>query len=149
MDPVTLDLYPYGASRFALYEDDGKTQAYRAGASARTPIEMNAPTSLDGPGTITVSVGAAKGTYAGMPASRSYVLDVHVPSTATSVRIGTRAVPRFEAATADRAARDKARADFNAASEGWYFDAADRRGVLHVKIGAQRVTQGFAVTIVR
>ena len=45
-DPLTLDLYPYGASSFSLYEDDGNTQAYRAGASARTLIEMTAPSEV-------------------------------------------------------------------------------------------------------
>ncbi len=150
MDPVTLDLYPFGASSFSLYEDDGTTQAYRSGASARTVIAMNAPKALDAPGgTITVSVGAAKGSYAGMPVSRSYALDLHVPATATSVKVGSRTIPRFEAATADRAARDKARADFTAAAEGWFFDAADRRGVLHIKVAPQRLAQGFVVTVDR
>jgi hypothetical protein len=41
------------------------------------------------------------------------------------------------------------RADFTAATQGWYFDGADRRGVLHVKIAPQRVADGFVVTIGR
>jgi alpha-glucosidase (family GH31 glycosyl hydrolase) len=147
-DPVTLDLYPYGASSFSLYEDDGNTQAYRTGASARTLIEMTAPKALDVPGgTITVKVGAAKGTYTGMPASRAYALDVHVPAAPASVKIGSRALRAFDVTTGDRAARDKARADFAAAPEGWYFDAADRRGVLHVKVAAQKLADGFVVAI--
>jgi alpha-glucosidase (family GH31 glycosyl hydrolase) len=150
VDVVTLDLYPYGASSFSLYEDDGKTQAYRTGASARTLIEMSAPKALDETGgAITVRVGPAKGSYAGMPATRSYALDVHVPTTATSVKAGNRALPRFDATTTDRAARDKARADFSAASEGWYFDAADRRGVLHVKTAPQKLAEGFVITVQR
>jgi hypothetical protein len=63
------------------------------------------------------------------------------------VTIGGRALTGFEAATPDRAARDKARADFTAAAEGWFFDAADRRGVLHVKVAPQRLATGFAVAI--
>ena len=40
-DPVTLDVYPFGKSSFILYEDDGLTQEYRAGAFARTLIEVD------------------------------------------------------------------------------------------------------------
>jgi hypothetical protein len=96
---------------------------------------------------VTVKVGAANGRYDGMPASRSYVLDVHLPAKPAGVTMGGRALAGFEAATQDRAARDKARADFTAAAEGWFFDAADRRGVLHVKIPPQRLAMGFAVII--
>jgi hypothetical protein len=39
------------------------------------------------------------------------------------------------------------RADFNAATEGWFFDAADRKGVLRVKIAPQWLAAGFVVTI--
>jgi hypothetical protein len=147
-DPVTLDLYPSGKSAFSLYEDDGATQNYRNGAFARTPIEMEAPVALDTPGeAVTVKIGAAKGQYDGMPASRAWALDVHLPAKPAGVTMGGRALGGFEAATQDRAARDKARADFTAATEGWYFDAADRRGVLHVKIAPQRLATGFVVTI--
>ena len=147
-DPVTIDVYPYGQSSFNLYEDDGTTQEYRKGAFARTPIAVEAPRALDVTGSqITVRVGAAKGTYKDMPASRSYVVDLHVPAKPVAVKLGERALPGFEPAAQDRASRDKARADFNAAVEGWYFDAADRRGVLHVKFGPQRLATAFAVRV--
>ena len=38
-------------------------------------------------------------------------------------------------------------ADFAAAAEGWLFDPADRKGVLHVKIAPQRATTGFALIV--
>jgi hypothetical protein len=63
------------------------------------------------------------------------------------VKLGTRVLAGFEPAGTGRAAVDKARADFNAATEGWFYDAADRKGVLHVKIPPQRLAAGFAVTI--
>ena len=148
VDLVTLDVYPHGKSSFDLYEDDGATQAYRKGAFARTLIEMDAPLSLDMPGeTITLRVGAAKGTYAGMPASRAYAVDAHIPATPASVNVGTTVLPSFEPTGTGRQAMDKVRTDFAAAAEGWYFDASDRRGVLHVKIAPQRSAAGFAVTI--
>jgi alpha-glucosidase len=147
-DPVTLDVYPHGTSSFDLYEDDGQTQAYRKGAFARTLIEMDAPLSLDTPGeTITIRVGAAKGTYTGMPATRAWAVDAHVPAKPTSVKVGAKILPAFEAAGTGRQAMDKVRADFAAAAEGWYFDGTDRRGVLHVKIAPERLAAGFVVTI--
>jgi hypothetical protein len=147
-DPVTIDVYPFGNSSFSLYEDDGVTQDYRNGAFARTLIEVEASKSLDTPGgQVAVKVGVAKGKYKDMPVSRSYVVDVHMPLKPASVKIGERAIPGFEAGGQDRAARDKARANFNAAAEGWFYDAADRRGVLHVKLKAQPLASGFTVKV--
>jgi hypothetical protein len=147
-DPVTLDIYPSGKSKFELYEDDGTTQAYRSGALARTLIEVQSPITVDLPGDqITVKVGAARGTYAGMAASRAYVIDAHISVKPAIVKLGERVLPVFEPVGTGRAAVDKARADFNAATEGWFFDPADRRGVLHVKIAPQQLAAGFAVTI--
>jgi|WetSurMetagenome_2_1015567.scaffolds.fasta_scaffold24003_2 alpha-glucosidase len=151
-DPVTIDVYPFGKTSFSLYEDDGVSQAYRKGAFSRTAIEVTAPKSLDDAGTqVIVKVGPAKGTYAGMPASRSYALDVHVPAKPASVKLGDRSLPAFELPAAgrggDRAARDKARAAFDAAPEGWLFDPSDRRGVLHVRVKPQTVSSGFSVAI--
>jgi hypothetical protein len=109
---------------------------------------MRAPTSLDVPGgAITVTVGAAIGRYNGMPVSRAYALDVHMPASPASVKVGARALRQFDVTTGDRAARDQARADFAAASDGWYFDAGDRRGVLHVKIPTQKLADAFGVII--
>jgi len=147
-DPVTFDVYPFGKSSFSLYEDDGTTQAYRKGASARTPIEVEAPKSLDVPkAQITVKVGAASGTYKGMPASRSYMVDVHVPAKPATVKLGDRDLPAFEIPAGDRTAREKARQAFNDAQEGWFFDAGDRAGVLHIKIKPQPLASAFSVRI--
>ncbi|MBZ5497192.1 MAG: DUF5110 domain-containing protein [Acidobacteriia bacterium] len=147
-DPVTVDVYPSGKSSFNLYEDDGATQQYRNGAFARTLIEVEAPKFLDAAGAqVAVKVGAAKGQYKDMPVSRSYVVDVHVPTKPAGVKLGDRSLPGFETNAADRASRDKVRAEFNAAPEGWFFDAGDRRGVLHIKVKPQPLTAGFTVRV--
>jgi alpha-glucosidase len=151
-DPVTLDIYPFGKTSFSLYEDDGVTQQYRTGGFARTAIEVTAPKALDDPGgQVVVKVAPARGTYKDMPAARSYVLDVHVPAKPASVRLGAHALPLFEVPPAgrggDRAAREKARAAFDAAAEGWLFDPSDRRGVLHVRLAPQAAATGFTVTV--
>ena len=40
--------------------------------------------------------------------------------------------------------RTSSKADFEAATEGWYYDATDRRGVIHVKLGPQALSKGFS-----
>jgi len=136
-DPVTIDVYPFGKSSFNLYEDDGVTQEYRKAAFARTPIEVEAPKSLDAPNAqITVKVGAAKGTYKDMPASRSYVVGVHIAAKPAGVKLAEKDLAGFEK-----------RAEFDAAPEGWFFDARDRRGVLHVKTRPQAMAAGFTLKV--
>jgi alpha-glucosidase (family GH31 glycosyl hydrolase) len=147
-DPLTLDIYPSGKTRFSLYEDDGVTQQYRTGAFARTTIDVDAPLVPEaGGGAITITVAAPKGKYTDMPASRTYLVDAHVSSKPASVRLGDRALAPIEAAADTRAARDKVKADFAAAAEGWYFDSADRRGVLHIKTKSQPATGGMMLRI--
>ncbi len=136
-DPVTLDIYPFGKSSFNLYEDDGVTRQYKTGAFARTLIEVEAPKDLTTPkAQFAISVGVAKGKYTGMPANRSYVVDAHIPAKPADVKMADRALPAFEK-----------KAEFDAALEGWFFDARDRRGVLHIKTKAQPVAGGFSLRV--
>jgi hypothetical protein len=136
-DPVTLDIYPSGKTSFNLYEDDGATQLYRAGEFARTLVEVEAPKSPDNPkAQITVKVGAAKGKYQDMPANRSYVLDVHLPGKPADVRLVERALPGFEK-----------KAELDAAPEGWFYDARDRRGIVHIKTKPQPLAGALTVRI--
>ncbi|GAA2815339.1 glycoside hydrolase family 31 protein [Kitasatospora sp. CM 4170] len=129
---LTYDLYPSGRSAFSLYEDDGLTRAYRAGASARQQVTVDAPAA--GTGTVTVQVGASTGSYAGKPAERGYELTVHLAGAPTAVNLGPA-----------RLARQATMADYDAAATGWFFDPADRGGVLRVKAGSQ--SGAFTVTL--
>jgi alpha-glucosidase len=136
-DPVTLDVYPFGKTSFNLYEDDGVTQQYRTGAFARTLIEVESPKDLDVPkAKIDIKVGIARGKYQDIPANRSYLLDVHVPMRPADVKLDERILPVFEK-----------KAEFDSAPEGWFFDARDRRGILHVKTKPQPVVGGFSIRI--
>jgi alpha-glucosidase len=146
-DPVTFDVYPFGRSSFTLYEDDGLTREYQAGAFAKTEVRVDAPKSLDTAGAVVaITVGAAKGKYKDMPVSRSYVVDLHAASKPSSVKVRDRALPGFELA-GDRAAREKVRAEFNAAAEAWLFDPNDRRGVVRIKTKAQPLASAFTVSV--
>ena len=82
-----------------------------------------------------------------MPASRAWVLDVHAPARPAKVSVGGRALAEIPQTGQGRQAQDKLKADFEAATEGWYYDATDRRGVIHVKLGPQALSKGFSVTI--
>ena len=110
---------------------------------------MEAPKALDAPGAqITVKVGAAKGRYTDMPASRSYVVDVHVPAKPATVKLGDRALPGFEAAAAGpRGPRQGCGRISTRRRRAGIFDAADRRGVLHVKTKPQPLSSAWTVRI--
>jgi alpha-glucosidase len=136
-DPVTFDIYPFGRSSFAMYEDDGVTREYQAGAFAKTLVEVEGPKSLDTPGTaVTVKVGPAKGKYKDMPQSRSYIVDVHLPAKPAAVKLNDKPVPIIEK-----------REEFQNAAEGWFFDARDRRGVLHIRTKAIPLTSVFTLKV--
>jgi alpha-glucosidase len=68
MDELTVQIYPHGASRFELYEDDGRSHAYRRGVCALTPIVCVAER-----GRITVRVEAPTGDPSVVPANRRYL----------------------------------------------------------------------------
>jgi hypothetical protein len=82
-----------------------------------------------------------------MPGSRSYVLEVHTPRKPATITVGGRAIAEIPTTGQGRQALDKLKADFSAAKEGWYFDASDRRGVIHVKLGPQALSKGFSVVV--
>ncbi|MEV8532455.1 TIM-barrel domain-containing protein [Streptomyces sp. NPDC051211] len=130
---LTYDIHPRGASSFTLYEDDGLTRAHQNGAYARQKVDVTAPAA--GTGDVTVSVGAATGTYAGKPASRGYELTLHVATAPAGVTLNGSALPRHTS-----------KAAYEAAQTGWYFDPADRAGVLWTKTGAQSAAFTVAAT---
>jgi alpha-D-xyloside xylohydrolase len=110
-DPLTLDIYPAGQTSYSLYEDDGVSNAYLAGAYSTTALACDTSS-----GRPMISIGAAKLAkypYAGQLSARTWVLKVNQQSAAPSTVTRDGApVPMSSAAT------------FDTASEGWYFDAA-------------------------
>lgn len=120
LDELTLDLYPQGESHYTLYEDDGGTRRYAQGEFSEQAIAMQAPE--QGSGEVRVRIDAVKGNYAGQLPQRRYALRVLSRQRPRAVELDGRALPP----SADRAA-------FEAATEGWYFDPAERRGTLHVR----------------
>ena len=69
LDELTLQIYPEGTSRFELYEDDGRSNAYRRGHYALTGIESVAQADR-----VTVGVEAPTGDRSLVPANRRYLI---------------------------------------------------------------------------
>jgi hypothetical protein len=77
-DPITLDVYSSTteSDQTSLYEDDTLTTAYKQGQYRTTPITIWANNASK---TISVSIGAAIGSFSGAAAQRSWVVRLHRP----------------------------------------------------------------------
>jgi len=93
LDDVTMLIYPAGASRFELYEDDGRTNAYRRGCHALTVFEC-----ATGPETVTVRIGDADGDRSVIPAGRRYLLRVRLDRPRAVTVSGRGELPRLAGA---------------------------------------------------
>ncbi|WP_406859896.1 NPCBM/NEW2 domain-containing protein [Streptomyces sp. HUAS MG47] len=132
--PVAWDVYPQGKSSFTLYEDDGVTRAHRTGAHATQRADVTAP--VRGAGDVTVRIDASRGTYRGKAAARPYDFTVHTGDAPGRVVLGGTTLTRHSG-----------RAAFEAAEQGWWYDPADRGGVVRVKTAALRTDRPFALTL--
>jgi alpha-glucosidase (family GH31 glycosyl hydrolase) len=115
---IILDAYLSGERTEAvLYEDDGRTHAYEAGAHATTAFACQQTDNV-----VRLTIGPRGGSYEGMPAGRAYLLSIHLALPPREVsRDGTPLLRHDsrEALLHDGAAR------------GWWHDAA--AGVTWVK----------------
>ncbi|MEU6417383.1 NPCBM/NEW2 domain-containing protein [Streptomyces spiralis] len=132
--PLAWDVYPQGSTSFTLYEDDGVTRQHRDGAYAEQQVAVTAPD--HGAGAVRIAVGAENGDFAGQQKSRPYRFTVHTGSSPRQVRLDGGALPRFTS-----------RAAFDAAAEGWWYDASDRAGVVQVKTRALSTARAFRIDL--
>jgi hypothetical protein len=95
-----------------MYEDDGRSQAYRDGHHALTPFEC-----ATSAGAITVRIGEPRGDRAVIPAHRRYVLRVR--AAVSAVRVDGASWPRTDA---------------TATTPGWWDDG---QGFTWVRLPAQ------------
>jgi hypothetical protein len=133
-DPLTFDIYPWGASQFELYEDDGLTRRYQQGESARQLIAVNAPT--NGAGDIEVKVQAVTGFFSDMPLSRVYEFQIHSALKPLAVEMDGRPMLELTEPSA-----------FAGAVSAWYYDAADRRGIVHIRLPRLSVFREVALRL--
>jgi alpha-glucosidase len=110
--------------------------ATTAATAKPAPAKKTATTAASAGPQIVVKVGPAKGKYRDMPAARSYIVDVHLPVRPAGVKLNDKALPGLAK-----------KEEFDKVAEGWFFDARDRRGVLHVKTKSLPLASGFTVRI--
>ncbi len=120
-DPLTFDIYPYGKSEFEMYEDDGLTRKYQQGQFARQLITVNAPEGKAGD--IDIVVGRSIGDFDGKLTSRVYEFEIHSELKPLSITMDNKTLLELTEPQA-----------YPNAVSGWYYDAADRRGIVHVKL---------------
>ncbi|WP_426806509.1 hypothetical protein, partial [Stenotrophomonas sp. SrG] len=75
-----------------------------------------------GSGRVQVNIDGVRGQYLGQLAQRRYALRVLSRQKPAAVLLDGRALPMLTDA-----------ASWQAAPEGWYFDAGERRGTVHVR----------------
>ncbi|WP_083508871.1 NPCBM/NEW2 domain-containing protein [Arthrobacter alpinus] len=131
---LTVDVYPAGASSFTLKEDDKVSREYKNGATSVQEFKVAAPAKNGGD--VSVTIGKRDGDYAGKAAARPYNLAVHSGSAPSSVTVGATTVAKVPDATA-----------LEAAATGWYYDAADAGGTVHVKVGAVASNATATITL--
>ena len=110
---ITLLVYPSGpsgTSRFEMYEDDGRSNAYRSGRHALTPIECVA-----GPGRVTVRIGEPAGDRSVVPAGRRYLIRIRIDGPVAVSLAGHGALPRV--------------AGPREGAAGWWVDADGFTGI--------------------
>jgi alpha-glucosidase len=110
LDEITLLIYPDGASRFELYEDDGRTNAYRQGHHALTPFEC-----LTGPDGVTVRIGEPVGDRSVVPDGRRYLIRLRSDPPASVILDGHGALPRLAGPSPEDA--------------GWWVDGREFVGI--------------------
>lgn len=121
-DRLTLDLYPYGDSEFSLYEDDGNSRQYQQGAFSQQLFKMTAPKHASGD--ILFEMRPMEGSYLGIFEKRYIDLMVHTRIKPENIYLGKNVLKKFTQ-----------KAQFDQASEGWFFDSQKQYGVLLVKLG--------------
>ncbi len=133
-DVVTLDLYPQaqdGATTFTLYEDDGSTRRYQQGEYSQQRFTM-----ATSGGAVAVGIEPVAGSYHGQLARRAYALRMLAASRPTLVEADGSALPGLAL-----------RAAYDAADEGWYYDAMERGGTVLVKTAAHDIRQPRRIAI--
>jgi alpha-glucosidase (family GH31 glycosyl hydrolase) len=133
-NPITYDIYPYKTSNFTMYEDDGNTKEHRSGKFATTTITSIAPET--GTGQLMIQVGASIGDYTGKLQERVNQFTIHMTNAPSSVKVDNVAYTQYSS-----------KEDLDTANSGWYYDAANRQGVLHIKTPEISTSQAFEVQI--
>jgi alpha-glucosidase (family GH31 glycosyl hydrolase)/uncharacterized protein YjdB len=133
-NPITYDIYPYKTSSFTMYEDDGVSKEHRTGKFAKTLITSIAPET--GTGDLKIQVGASVGDYSGKLAARTNQFQIHMHTKPASVAVGGSTYTEYASKT-----------EWASAASGWYYDSADKGGIVYVKTPDMPADQGFELKV--
>lgn len=86
--PLTLRVFAGASGQYTMYDDAGTGLGYSRGQYTDTPIRY-----VSQPGSSSVVIGAARGSYPGEPGSRTYTVDLTDVSGPRSVLVNGRALP--------------------------------------------------------
>jgi alpha-glucosidase (family GH31 glycosyl hydrolase) len=94
LDTLRLLMYPHPtlATTDTLYEDDDSTLAYQTGSFALTVFQQQFSISNGTASSYTMLIGAPQGSYAGMPANRIYLAEIHRITSSDTVRVNGTAI---------------------------------------------------------
>ena len=95
-EEITLLIHPEGTSRFELYEDDGRSRAYRQGHHGLTTFEC-----VTGPAGATVHIGEPAGDRSVVPAGRRYLLRLQIDRPTAVIVEGHGPLPQMAGPDAD------------------------------------------------
>src|SRR5581483_9772167 len=115
--PLTLRVFAGASGRYTMYDDAGTGLGYEHGQYADTPVDY-----ASSPGSSTVVIGPARGSYPGEPASRRYTVDLADVSRPRLVLVDGKPL----------------------AASGWSYSAATR--TLSVTLGAVATDAATTVT---
>lgn len=133
-DPITFDIYPYGNSNFSLYEDDGVTRAFNEGAFSKQLISVDS--SKEGISDTIITIGSCIGDYDGKPDKRGYIFSVHLDESPVEVLIDDEILDKVNG-----------KYSFDSASEGWYYDAHSKGGIVFIKTDSKSTDVSFKITL--
>ncbi len=115
-DSLTFEIYPYKKSSFDLYEDDGLTREHRKGAFTKTLIEVDAGKD------IAIKINAGRGNFKGRHTTRVYLVDLHSKTAPKAVQLNGGGLKICSS-----------QLQFEKAKSGYYFDANEKEGIIHIK----------------
>jgi alpha-glucosidase (family GH31 glycosyl hydrolase) len=88
LSTLIVRCYPGTSGSATLYEDDGQTQGYLHGAFATTDLAYQRVAEV-----VTITIGAARGTYEGQPNARSYEIELTGIETPVEASFSGRPIP--------------------------------------------------------
>jgi hypothetical protein len=113
---LTALVYPGAAGSFELYGDAGTGLGYTKGQRTETLITTSAGASRGGQSSVSVTIGAARGSYPGEPASEPTTIDMVDVTRPQQVTVNGRAL--------------STRGD--GSGPGWTFDASTATLIVHI-----------------